>query len=76
MTDLQKALAGFVVMSVELDVIFRALNIGKVPDAWAKVSYPSLKPLGSYVADFLERLKHLKRWSVVETGGGGGLEGL
>ena len=38
------------------DVVFCV----QVPSMWAAKSYPSLKPLGSYVADLVARLRFFK----------------
>ena len=49
-------------MSAELEQMGNSMVIGKVPGLWAAVAYPSLKPLGSWVNDLLERLSFLNSW--------------
>lgn len=45
-----------------LEKIHRQMSIGKLPEAWASKSYPSLKPLGSYINDLLARLSFFQKW--------------
>ena len=60
--ELAKAVKGLVVMSADLDSIMNAMFVNKLPDSWAKVSYPSLKPLSSYVSDLVGRLHFFQSW--------------
>lgn len=53
---LQKAIQGLVVMSQDLETMFFSFMNSKVPENWEKYAYPSLKPLGSWVIDMIERL--------------------
>jgi len=62
--ELQKAIVGEVVMSATLDDIYNDLLNNKVPAVWKTVSYPSLKPLKSWILDLKERLLFINHWIV------------
>jgi len=62
--NLQKAIKGLVVMSAELDALGNQLFISRIPVLWKTRSYPSLKPLGSYVLDLQARLTFFRDWLV------------
>jgi len=60
--NLKKAVKGLVVMSSDLDNVAQAMVDSKIPTLWAAKSYPSRKPLASYINDLIERIGMLQKW--------------
>ncbi|XP_042305526.1 dynein axonemal heavy chain 6 [Sceloporus undulatus] len=59
---LNKAIAGFVVMSEEMERVYQSFINNQVPALWANAAYPSLKPLGGWVKDLVLRTAFLDFW--------------
>ncbi|EDV95581.1 GH15699 [Drosophila grimshawi] len=62
LVNVGKAVVGQIAMIPELERTHASMIIGKLPADWLKKSYPSLKPLGSYVNDLLARLAFFQDW--------------
>jgi dynein heavy chain len=60
--NIRKAVKGLVVMSSELDMLGSQLFVNRIPLMWKARSYPSLKPLSSYIADQQQRLTFFTDW--------------
>jgi dynein heavy chain len=60
--NLKKAIKGEVLLSTELEAALISLKNGQTPEMWKAVSFPSLKSLGGYFKDLLERLNWFKEW--------------
>lgn len=60
--DMQKALQGLTVLSSDLDAMYSSLLSDQVPQLWSSVSYASLKPLGAWYREFLQKVKFIRTW--------------
>ncbi|GFS12636.1 dynein heavy chain 10, axonemal-like [Elysia marginata] len=59
---LQRALAGEVGMSSELDDVARSLFNGQIPSIWRRLAPDTLKSLGNWMIHFEARLKQYNTW--------------
>jgi dynein heavy chain len=57
-----KAYKGLLPLTDEIEELANNLNNNKTPPYWIKVSYPSRKPLGSWINDLYERIEFFQRW--------------
>eukprot|EP00928_Gymnodinium_smaydae_P068050 TRINITY_DN5109_c0_g7_i1.p1 TRINITY_DN5109_c0_g7~~TRINITY_DN5109_c0_g7_i1.p1 ORF type:complete len:4115 (+),score=1184.64 TRINITY_DN5109_c0_g7_i1:176-12520(+) len=59
---LQKAIKGIILMGADLEGMYNSFMAQKVPNNWAKVAYPCLKPLNAWVEDFILRINFMVEW--------------
>ncbi|KAL1274160.1 hypothetical protein QQF64_026974 [Cirrhinus molitorella] len=62
LAELQRALAGEVGMSSELDEVARALFNGQIPVIWRKLAPDTLKSLGNWMIHFKRRHEQYSLW--------------
>ncbi|TWW60421.1 Dynein heavy chain 10, axonemal [Takifugu flavidus] len=62
LAELQRALAGEVGMSSELDEVARALFNGQIPAIWKKLAPDTLKSLGNWMSHFKRRCEQYSDW--------------
>ncbi|XP_052023863.1 dynein axonemal heavy chain 10 [Apodemus sylvaticus] len=62
LAELQRALAGEVGMSNELDDVARSLFLGHIPHIWRKLAPDTLKTLGNWMVYFLRRFSQYTLW--------------
>ncbi|XP_062814743.1 dynein axonemal heavy chain 10 isoform X2 [Anolis carolinensis] len=62
LAELQRALAGEVGMSNELDEVARALFNGQIPNIWRKLAPDTLKTLGNWMIYFKKRYLQYTSW--------------
>ena len=55
-----RCFAGYVVQSAAIEEVFNSVLIGRVPLMWKEKSYPSTKPLASYIIDLIHRIEFFK----------------
>jgi len=56
------AMKGLIVLSAALDEMATQMYNNQTPSSWKAKSYPSLKPLSSYVLDFEEKMSFFNSW--------------
>eukprot|EP00599_Poterioochromonas_sp_BG-1_P017876 CAMPEP_0173166600 /NCGR_PEP_ID=MMETSP1105-20130129/22117_1 /TAXON_ID=2985 /ORGANISM="Ochromonas sp., Strain BG-1" /LENGTH=3828 /DNA_ID=CAMNT_0014087887 /DNA_START=639 /DNA_END=12125 /DNA_ORIENTATION=- len=62
LSDLKKAIRGMIVMSSDLDAMYTSFLNNQLPSLWERVSFASLKTLGSWVNDLIYRVKFMRQW--------------
>ena len=62
LSDVEKAIKGEVVMSIDIAEVYRSLLDRQVPKQWKDSAYPSVRPLASWCADLVEKVNFITNW--------------
>jgi dynein heavy chain len=61
--ELGRGFAGELTMSGSMEALENALFLGRVPAAWTKLAWPSMRTLDLWIADMLKRCTQLMEWT-------------
>jgi dynein heavy chain len=61
--ELDLGLRGDLTVSEPMERLMRALAADAVPPSWRALAYPSLRPLGSWLSNLLQRAAQLTEWT-------------
>src|SRR5690606_32678872 len=60
--ELGLGLSGELQMSERMERLFQSLFMGRVPASWERLAYPSLRGLGSWLENLVQRAAQLQTW--------------
>lgn len=60
--ELRSALKGEILLSEEIEQLGHQIEQNQFPSLWKSVSFTSLKPLGSWIKNLLERIDFYNNW--------------
>jgi len=61
--ELKLGFAGELTMSDAMEDLTSSLFLDRIPMTWSKKSWPTLRPLASWVSNFSDRLNQLEEWA-------------
>lgn len=62
LSDLDLAIRGELTMSDSIESIMNSLYLDRVPEIWSNVSWPSTRPLASWLSELQKRINQLNDW--------------
>eukprot|EP00304_Pavlova_gyrans_P007309 CAMPEP_0206033414 /NCGR_PEP_ID=MMETSP1466-20131121/638_1 /ASSEMBLY_ACC=CAM_ASM_001126 /TAXON_ID=44452 /ORGANISM="Pavlova gyrans, Strain CCMP608" /LENGTH=2403 /DNA_ID=CAMNT_0053407607 /DNA_START=23 /DNA_END=7231 /DNA_ORIENTATION=+ len=63
LVELDKGLKGDLSMTEAMEGLMDSIYDDKVPERWDVLAWPSMRPLGSWLADFLMRYRQIADWT-------------
>jgi dynein heavy chain len=63
LAELDLGLKGDLTISEPMEGLMRSLASDAVPASWRNLAYPSLRPLGSWLLNLLQRCQQLTEWT-------------
>eukprot|EP00744_Colponema_vietnamica_P000937 GILI01001621.1.p1 GENE.GILI01001621.1~~GILI01001621.1.p1 ORF type:complete len:2798 (-),score=990.63 GILI01001621.1:124-7776(-) len=63
LAELDLGFKGELTMSDAMEYLIQCLFLDRVPETWTKLAFPSMRPLGSWLANLKDRIQQLQDWS-------------